>query len=215
LRRKNLDAGSRQREAASEALTLTWLRPTCGTMRPVETELFTVADYRAMPEGPPFYQLVEGELIMSPAPNFRHQVIAKNVFAALHGYLQRQRLGEAYFAPVDVFLSENDVVQPDVFFLSHANQHLIETDGIHGAPDLVVEIVSPGSAQLDKKRKRAIYARSGVKELWLVDPVLEQIHRYDFATEVAKPVRVVDTEEQFETPLLPGLVINAADVFKR
>jgi len=184
-------------------------------MSNVTVERFSVADYRSMPEGPPYYQLVEGELIMSPAPNFRHQVIAKNLFRLIDNYLQREPVGETYFAPVDVFLSDDDVFQPDVFFLAVANRRLAQADGVHGAPDLVVEIVSPGSAQLDKKRKRAIYARHGVKELWLVDPVLEQIHRYDFSTDAAKPVRIVDSDETFATPLFPGLVVSAATVFQQ
>lgn len=184
-------------------------------MEPVATERYTVDDYRAMPEGPPYYQLVEGELIMSPAPNRYHQVVARNLFSIIHDYLRRNPIGEAYFAPVDVYLSETDVVQPDVFFVSHANRGLLADDGIHGGPDLVVEIVSPGNAQLDKKRKRPLYARHGVKELWLIEPTLEQIHRYDFTVDAAKPVRIVDSEESFETPLLPGLVVSAIEVFRK
>ena len=86
---------------------------------------------------------------------------------------------------------------------------------MHGGPDLVVEIVSPGNGWLEKRRKRPIYARHGVKEEWLVEPTLEQIHRYDFSAEAAKPVRIVDRDETFETPLLPGLTISAEKVFKR
>jgi Uma2 family endonuclease len=168
-----------------------------------------------MPEGPPYYQLIEGELITSPAPNRYHQVVARNLFRIIDGYLRRQPVGEAYFAPVDVYLAEATVVQPDVLFVSEANRKLLVDEGIHGGPDLVVEIISPGNALLDKNRKRVLYARHGVKELWLVGPVLEQIHRYDFAADAAKPVRIVDGEETFETPLLPGLVVSAAEVFRR
>lgn len=86
---------------------------------------------------------------------------------------------------------------------------------MHGAPDLVVEIVSPSNGPLEKKRKRPLYARHGVKEEWLIDPVLEQIHRYDFTIDAARPVRIVDNEESFETPLLPVLMIGAAEAFRR
>jgi Uma2 family endonuclease len=179
------------------------------------TEPFTVADYRAFPEGPPYYQLIEGELIMSPSPNRFHRVVARNVFRLLDGFVRRQPIGEVYFAPVDVYLSDTTVVQPDVLFISAASRGLLVDEGIRGGPDLVVEIVSPGNAQLDLRRKRPLYARHGVKEWWLVDPVLEQIHRYDFAVDVAKPVRIVDGGETFETTLLPGLVVGAIKVFKR
>ena len=184
-------------------------------MPSVLTEQFTVADYRAMSEGPPYYQLVEGELIMAPSPSSFHQDIAANIHLLVANHVRKHRLGKVCIAPLDVFLSDANVFQPDVFFLSNASLPLFQADGIHGAPDLVVEIVSPSNGLLDKKRKRPVYARCGVKELWLVDPVLEQIHRYDFAIDQAKPVRVMDSDESFETPLLPGLVIDAADVFRR
>jgi Uma2 family endonuclease len=184
-------------------------------MRPVADEHFTVSDYRAMPEGPPYYQLIDGKLIMSPSPNRFHQVVARNVFRLLDDYLRRHPLGEVYFAPMDVFLSETTIVQPDVLVVLHPSNGRLADDGIHGGPDLVVEIVSPSSGGLEKKRKRPLYAKHGVRELWLVDPVLEQIHRYDFTADVAKPVRIVDSEESFETPLLPGLVASAVDFFQR
>ena len=177
--------------------------------------MFTVDDYRALPEGPPHYQLIDGELIVAPAPNRRHQVIARNVFSMLNDFVGRESLGEVYFAPVDVFLSEFDVVQPDVFFVSISNQHLLADDGIRGGPDLVVEILSPTNGQLELRRKRPLYARGGVKEEWLIDPNLEQIHRYDFTFDTAKPARIFDRDEAFETALLPGLVVNAADIFRR
>ena len=178
-------------------------------------ELFTVEEYRAMPSGPPYYQLVEGELIMSPSPNFYHQIVARNVFRILDDYVRQKRLGEVLFAPVDVFLSDQNVFQPDIFYVSNANNKLIQPDGVHGGPDLVVEIVSPSNGPLEKKRKRPLYARHGVREEWLIEPELEQIHRYDFAADAAKPVRIVDSDESFETPLLPGLVVSASEVFKR
>ncbi len=184
-------------------------------MSHVAAECFTVEDYRAMPAGPPYYQLVEGELIMSPAPNFYHQVVARNIFRILDHFLQRHPIGEVYFAPVDVYLSDKDVFQTDLFYLSNVNKILIRPDGVHGGPDLVVEIVSPGNGMLEKRRKRPIYARHGVKEEWLIEPTLEQIHCYDFTSDVAKAARVVDSDETFETPLLPGLAISAIEVFKR
>ena len=184
-------------------------------MQSVATELVTVADYRAMPEGPPYYQLIEGELIMAPSPSSFHQDVVGNIYFLLRHHVMKHRLGKVCIAPLDVYLAETSVVQPDVFFLTNASLPLLESDGVHGAPDLVIEIVSPSNGWLDNKRKRPIYAQCGVKELWLVDPAMELIHRYDFTIDVAKPVRIVDSEESFETPLVPGLMINAVDVFQR
>ena len=118
-------------------------------------------------------------------------------------------------APLDVFLSEIDVVQPDVLFVSNTRKKVLVDEGIQGGPDLVVEVVSPSNGQLEKRRKRPLYARSGVLEEWLIDPNLEQIHRYDFKADMAKPVRIIDSEESFETPLFPGLTMTAVDFFRR
>ncbi|MGH8021844.1 MAG: Uma2 family endonuclease [Opitutaceae bacterium] len=177
-------------------------------------ELLTADDYRATPEGSR-YQLVEGELIMAPAPNRFHQDIVLNLAEMLRGHLRRQAGGKIYIAPFDVYLGEHDVYQPDLIFVSQERLHILADDGAHGAPDLVIEVILPSNAQLDKKRKRGIYARAGVKELWLVDPILLQIHLYDFAGDPARAVRVLDDDEIFTSPLLPGLTIAAAEVFKR
>ncbi len=178
------------------------------------TEKLTVADYRAMSEGPPYYQLIEGELIMSPSPKSYHQQIVLNLALLLRPHASRHRLGKVCIAPLDVYLSDDTVVQPDVFFVARERLAGLQEDGMHGAPDLVVEVLSPSNALLDAKRKRPIYARQGVKELWLVDPILRQLHRYDFAADAGKPVRIVDDDERFETPLLSGLMVEAADVFR-
>ena len=182
---------------------------------PVTADLLTVEDYRATPEGTR-YQLIEGELyLMSPSPKFTHQAIAWNLVGIFSRYLERHPVGRAFFAPFDVFLSDNDVVQPDVFFVAKEGMKLVQDDGVHGAPDLVIEILSPSTAQLDKKTKRRVYARAGVKEMWLVDPSLLQIQRYDFARDTAKPVQLIEEDETFSTPLLPGLTLAAAEIFKR
>jgi Uma2 family endonuclease len=177
-------------------------------------DLLTVEDYRATPEGSR-YQLVEGELIRAPAPNRFHQEIISNLHVLLSNHVRTHRLGKVYFAPFDVYLGEHDVFQPDVIFVSKERHHIFTDDGAHGAPDLVIEIISPSSAQLDKKQKRRVYAQAGVKEMWLVDPILLQIHLYDFARDPAKPVRMVDEDETFATPILPGLTLAAAEIFKR
>lgn len=184
-------------------------------MQPAASEHFTVADYQALPPGPPYYQLVEGEIIMAPSPSSFHQDIAGNVYVLLRQHVAKHRLGKVCIAPLDVYLSDVNVFQPDVFFLSNASFSLLRDDGVHGAPDLVVEIVSPSNGLLETRRKRPLYAQHGVKEEWLIEPTLQQIHRYDFAADVAKPVRIFDNDESFETPLLPGLAINATEVFRR
>lgn len=177
-------------------------------------DLATVEDYRATPEGTR-YQLIEGELIMSPSPNRFHQDIVLNLVETIRVYLRRRPVGRLYSAPFDVYLGEHDVFQPDIIVVTNANLDRLADDGLHGAPDLVIEILSPRTAQLDKKNKRRVYARAGVQELWLVDPLLLQIQIYELAKNPAKPTRLIEEDETFSSPLLPELTLSAAEIFKR
>jgi Uma2 family endonuclease len=180
-----------------------------------QADLLTVADYRATPDGTR-YQLVEGDLyLMSPAPTRFHQDIVLNLAEILRTFLRTHPIGKVYISPIDVYLDEHNVVQPDVVFVSNERQEILTDDGMHGAPDLTIEVISPSNAQLDKTAKRRVYARHGVKELWLVDPTLRQIHLYNFARDPAKAVRILDDDESFDSAQLPGLMISAAEVFKR
>lgn len=124
-------------------------------------------------------------------------------------------MGRAFMVPSDVFLSPNDVVQPEVFFVANDRLQAWQDEGVHGAPDSVIEVLSPATAQLDKKTKRRVYAQAGVKELWPVDPLLSQVQRDDFARDTAKPLQLIEENETVETPLLPGLRFAAAEIFKR
>lgn len=181
---------------------------------PIGAELLTVEDYRATPDGMR-YQLVEGDLYhMSPSPNRFHQIIVLNIAEKFRAFLRTHPIGEVYVSPIDVYLDDHNVVQPDVVFVSNANTEILTDYGMHGAPDLVIEVLSPRSAALEKTKRR-IFARHGVKEYWLVDPTLRQIHLYEFARDPAKAVRILDEDESFGSAHLAGLTISAADVFKR
>src|SRR5438445_9899908 len=141
-------------------------------MAAVQMAPLTVEDYRLLPETGPRYQLIEGDLHMAPAPNRYHQDISYNLVMIIGKYLEKHRIGKVYAAPFDVYLDENNVHQPDVLFVSKKN-NILTPGGAEGAPDFIVEILSPKTAFLDKKSKRRVYARSGVKELWIVDPHLK------------------------------------------
>lgn len=130
-------------------------------------------------------------------------------------FLRRKPCGRVFIDPCVVYFSNQDVVQPDVLFVAKANFGSLKEAGVHGAPDVVVEVLSPATAPLDKKAKRRVAAQAGLKELWLVDPLLSQIQRYDFARDTAKPVQLIEVNETVETPLLPGLRFAAAKIFKR
>src|SRR6185436_12346963 len=140
--------------------------------------MVTAEDYRSLPEGGPHYQLIDGELFMSPAPDRYHQHISRNLEFILFAYLKKNPIGEIYNAPFDVYLSEFDVVQPDLLFVANERRSILTDAGADGAPNLVVEILSPKTSRLDKESKRKVYARTGVEELWLVDPKQKTIAIY-------------------------------------
>ncbi|HZH36917.1 MAG TPA: Uma2 family endonuclease [Flavisolibacter sp.] len=124
--------------------------------------------FESLPEGT-LCQVINNELIMSPAPSSRHQQILRDIFRQIDKHVLSNQLGEVLFAPVDVYLDEENVYQPDIVFISNQQIHILQ-EKINGAPDLIVEILSPGSDKYDKKEKKAVYERSGVKEYWIVDP---------------------------------------------
>jgi Uma2 family endonuclease len=183
-------------------------------MSQVKALLITRHDYEEMSAGPPYYQVIEGDLVRSPSPNIYHQAIAGRICSMLLRFLEKKPLGEVFVAPLDVFLSEINVYQPDVVFISNQRRSILTEHGLEGAPDLAVEVLSPGTARFDKGSKRKIYARTGVKELWLVDVEAKLIHVYQLAKDAETPAATYDEQAVFTTPLLPGLRFKAASIFK-
>ncbi len=137
-------------------------------LKPTE-ELLTADDYRDLPEGPPHFQLVEGKLYMTPSPEYYHQSVAGNIYHLLRCHLRDFPVGKASIAPSDVQLDFVNVHQPDVYFISNERLDILTKQGPVGAPGLVVEVLSRSTARPDKGPKLRVYARSGVKELRLVD----------------------------------------------
>ncbi len=116
------------------------------------------------------YELLDGELFIPPVPNIAHQHVAMKRGTRLDTFVEDGNLGVVYSAPTDVVLSQTDVVQPDLIFISSERAHIVTTANIQGAPDLIVEISSDSTAGRDETLKRQLYAECGVQEYWLVDP---------------------------------------------
>ncbi len=174
----------------------------------------TVHDYYTLPEHGPQYQLIEGELYMAPAPNRFHQVISGNLEFILRKYIETHPIGKIYHAPFDVYLSDVNVYQPDILFLAKEHYALETKQGLRGAPDLIVEILSPKTSELDLGVKREVYTRCGVEELWIIDPDALRISLFRLQENAETPVKVVEPTGRWSTSLLPGLDIEAAAVFQ-
>lgn len=152
---------------------------------------------------------------MAPSPELFHQDIILNLAVILRGYLERHRIGSVHIAPSDVQLSELNVYQPDLYFVSNSRKSVLTAHGVEGAPDLVIEVLSPKTAKLDKGMKRSVYARTGVQELWIVDPDRKEVQVYRLEESADIPAVVCRGRQKIESPLLPGLRIPVAKVFKR
>lgn len=168
----------------------------------------------SLPEGGPRYELIGGDLYMAPAPNRFHQEISGNLEFLFRKYLECNCLGKLYDAPFDVVLGDHDVLQPDLLYVSRGRASILTEHGAEGAPDLVVEILSPGSARRDEQVKRAVYARVGVGELWIIDPHSRRARVYRFSESADAPVAEVSEGDIVRTPLLPGLEVRLEDVFR-
>lgn len=143
----------------------------------LEKKKATVEDYRKLPEGAPF-ELIEGNLVQEPSPEYGHKRASMDLASDMHQFVKKNRLGEVLAAPMDVYLDEENVFQPDILFVSKENISRIERDGIHGAPDLVIEILSPSNAYNDFATKLRIYEKHGVREYFIVDPETKEVIAY-------------------------------------
>jgi Uma2 family endonuclease len=184
---------------------------------PVNTRFppLTVENYKLLPETGPRYQLIQGDLYMAPAPNRFHQEISRNLQFELHSYLKRNPIGKLFNAPFDVYLDEVNVFQPDILIVLNERLAILTEEGAEGAPELVVEILSPKTRLLDLVNKKKEYARAGVKELWIIDPETRAITIHQFASDGVEKIRQVDEKDTLSTELLPGFDLAAEMIFER
>ena len=125
------------------------------------------------------YELFDGEIMKRSAPSLIHQRISRKLLGKMDAYIEEKKLGEVFSAPVDLNLDEHNAFQPDLAFISKERSFLIEDgDYIKGAPDLVVEIISPGTVKKDRVIKKDLCERFAVREYWLVDPLNKGIEIY-------------------------------------
>jgi Uma2 family endonuclease len=175
--------------------------------------ILTYADYAALPDDGRRYELHDGELSVTPAPAPRHQRIAGNLYAMLRAHIESRRLGALLFAPVDCILSDTTVVQPDLVFVEAARTSRISERAIEGAPTLAIEVLSPSSETIDRRRKLDLYARHGIPYYWIVDPAARLIEahalvgdRYGLAARLAE-------DEPGSFPPFGDLLIDPASVW--
>jgi Uma2 family endonuclease len=150
---------------------------------------------------------------MSPSPHFFHQEIVGNIYLAIREYLRKNPIGKVILAPSDVEFDKDNVFQPDVFFIRTERLGIVDKHGAKGAPDLVAEVISGSTGRLDLGPKKAVYARKGVHEYWVVLPEERALEVYRFAESPDEPVLKLEEGANLTTPLLPGFELALTEVF--
>ena len=187
-----------------------------GMMRPHAQRLkLTYEDYLLFPEDGKRHEIINGDHFMSPSPLTKHQRISSALHLILGLFIREKKLGHLLAAPMDVVLSDFDVVEPDLLFISTARESIITDKNIQGAPDLVIEILSEGTRKTDEIIKRKLYETHGVSEYWVVDPVLSTVKVYRTINNeyVRTDELSAEANDTLNTPLLPGLSILLSDIF--
>ena len=161
------------------------------------------------------YELLNGELVMPPAPLTGHQMISMALASRLYLYVNEKGLGTVVAAPTDVVLSDTDVVQPDVLFVSSQRSQIVTRENVRGAPDLVVEILSPATAERDQTVKLDLYAQHGVIEYWIVDPDAKTISVLLRGEGGFGVVGIYGERETLRSPTLAGFNVALDEVFQK
>ncbi len=160
------------------------------------------------------YEIIEGELLEISTPSPFHQWYSSNLFLLLSKFVHEYRLGYIFHAPLDVILSPANVVQPDILFIAKARREIIQERGIFGAPDLVVEIVSPSSVHRDYHAKQKLYERFGVREYWLVDPGNRAVDVLGPGEEGYTSVSFASDGGAVTSQVLDGLTVSLEAIFQ-
>src|SRR5205823_4782522 len=173
---------------------------------------FSHADLLVMPDDGKRREIVDGELFVTPSPLSGHQLIVSTIASAFL-YLDDHPIGRLFMAPLDVIFGEYDVLEPDLLFILNEHRGIIQ-DWVRGAPDLVIEVLSPTTARQDRGPKLKAYARFGVPECWIVDPDQQAVEVYRLAQQVYQLAQTLREQESVTSPLLPGFALAVQDIFK-
>src|SRR5271157_350351 len=173
----------------------------------VDTRL-TYDDYCLLPNNGRRYEIIDGELFVTPSPRRAHQNVVTQLSYYLVEFVKREGGGRVYVAPFDVVFSFHDVVEPDVLYVSKERASVVTENNVQGAPDLVVEVLSKTTAKIDRTTKLKLYARFGVQEYWLIDPDECTAEVYRRKGRGFARVASLQPSDLLTTPLLPGFSVS-------
>jgi Uma2 family endonuclease len=171
----------------------------------------TVDDYMNLPESAPF-QLIDGKLIFMPSLKDIHQAISIHLATLLYLFVSKHKLGIVRNAPLDVHFDEKNIFQPDLLFISNERKHILK-DWVYGAPDLVVEIISKGTASFDKKQKMETYGKYGVQEYWLIDPEKKTLQLFGNQANKMVELEKSGIGQSLKSKVLIGFEVEISELF--
>jgi Uma2 family endonuclease len=174
---------------------------------------WTYQSYLRLPEGE-YFEIVRGERVMTPAPVPDHQIVCARIVEAITRFVRARKLGLVLFSPIDVVLAEDVVFQPDILFIAEERRSIVGEKAILGAPDLVIEIASPATADLDAGTKKDLYGRHGVREYWIVDAEARRVSIFVLEGDrFEERAAAAGSGEARSLAVLPGLAVPLADIF--
>ena len=191
---------------------MTTTTPTQQRQTPEAPAKLTYEDYAKTPEWER-WELIDGVLIMSAAPNLMHQKTQTRLGTPISVFVTQNQLGEFYFTATDVVLSDTTTLQPDLVFVSNERLHIETPANIQGAPDLVVEILSPSTTSRDWRDKMDIYERHAVAEYWIVDPVGYMLWQFRLSDGKYALHATFGEDDTLTTPTLEGFSLPMGEVF--
>jgi Uma2 family endonuclease len=175
---------------------------------------FSYEDLQQIPPDRNRYEIVDGELFVTPSPITLHQRIVTNLSAHLWQHVRKHRLGEVFVAPLDVVFTFSTVLEPDVIFVSKSRRRIVGEKNLTGPPDLVVEVVSESTASLDREIKPKQYALYGVSEFWRVDPFERTVDIFRLKEGEYELAASLGFEENLTSPLFPGLILPVSSLWE-
>jgi len=178
-------------------------------------DLLTYDDYATFPDNDGIRkEIIEGDLFMSPAPSIKHQLILKRLSQLLDQFVQRKSLGEVLLAPCDVIFSNINIFQPDILYISRENFEILTELNVKGAPDLIIEILSPSTIDNDRNYKKLVYEKHGVKEYWIVDPQEENIEVWSSKDARFQLFHKARKTQKINSKLLEDLELDLREIFR-
>jgi Uma2 family endonuclease len=175
---------------------------------------WTYPDYKRLPENGMRYEVIEGDLCMTPAPSTKHQRTVGAIFFKIREYLDKDPLGEVFLSPIDVLLGELATpVQPDLLVIASKRLAIVKESCIEGAPNLVVEVLSPTNPGHDRNRKFSLYSRARVPEYWIADPEERAIEVFVLRGEAYALAGRFEPGQTLKSELLTGLKVAVSEIF--